>query len=72
MSLAFTGRRYANETNSIALPAYATLGAFVERPLGRGVGLMVRLDNITGERVEDTYGYPVLGTTLSVRLSFSQ
>jgi vitamin B12 transporter len=72
MSLAFTGRRYANETNSIALPAYATLGAFVERPLGHGVGLTVRLDNITGERVEDTYGYPVLGTTLSVRLSFSQ
>jgi vitamin B12 transporter len=72
VSLAFTGRRYANETNTIALPAYATLGAFVERPLGRGVGITVRLDNLTGERVQDTYGYPVLGTTLSVRFTFSQ
>jgi vitamin B12 transporter len=71
-SLAFTGRRFANETNSIALPSYATLGAFVDRPLGRGYGLTVRLDNITGERVQDTYGYPVLGTTLSVRLTLSQ
>jgi vitamin B12 transporter len=72
LSLAFTGRRFANETNTIGLPAYATLGAFVERPLGRGVGLTVRLDNLTGERVEDTYGYPVLGTTVSVRLTVSQ
>ena len=31
--------------------------------------MTVRLDNLTGERVQDTYGYPVLGTTLSVRLS---
>jgi vitamin B12 transporter len=71
LSLAFTGRRYDNETNTIALPAYASLGAFVERPLGRNYGLTVRLDNITGERVQDTYGYPVLGTTLSVRLTLS-
>jgi vitamin B12 transporter len=72
VSLAFTGQRFANETNSIALPAYATFGAFVERPFGRGVGITVRLDNLTGERVQDTYGYPVLGTTLSVRLTLSQ
>ncbi len=72
LNLAFTGRRYANEANSVLLPAYATLGAFVERPLGRGVGLTVRLDNLTGERVQDSYGYPVLGTTVSVRLAFSQ
>jgi vitamin B12 transporter len=68
-SLSFTGRRYANETNTISLPAYATLGAFVERPIGRGLAMTARLDNLTGERVQDTYGYPVLGTTLSVRLS---
>jgi vitamin B12 transporter len=71
LSLAFTGRRYANESNTIVLPAYASLGAFVERPLGRGFGLTVRLDNLTGERVQDTYGYPVLGTTLSLRLTTS-
>jgi vitamin B12 transporter len=68
-SLSFTGRRYADEANTISLPAYATLGAFVERPLGRGLAMTVRLDNLTGERVQDTYGYPVLGTTMSVRLS---
>jgi len=72
LSLAFTGRRYADEANTIALPAYANLGAFVSRPLGRGFGITVRLDNITGQRVEDTFGYPVLGTTLSVRLTASQ
>jgi vitamin B12 transporter len=72
LSLSFTGRRFANEANTITLPAYATLGAFVDRRLGRGYGLTLRLDNITGERVQDTYGYPVLGTTLSVRLTLSQ
>ncbi|HEY5094299.1 MAG TPA: TonB-dependent receptor [Candidatus Eremiobacteraceae bacterium] len=72
LSLAFTGRRYADEANTTALPAYANLSAYVSRPLGRGFGLTVRLDNITGQRVEDTFGYPVLGTTLSVRLTTSQ
>ena len=69
ITLSFTGRRYANETNTIALPAYASVGAFVTRPLARGVEVTIRADNLTGERVQDTYGYPVLGTTLSIRLS---
>jgi vitamin B12 transporter len=71
-SVTFTGRRYANETNTIVLPGYASVGAFIERPIGRGVGLTLRADNLTGERVQDTYGYPVMGTTFSVRLSIAQ
>ncbi len=72
LSLAFTGRRYADEANTIALPAYATVGAFVERSIGPGLAITVRADNLTDERVQDTYGYPVLGTTLSVRLSVAR
>ena len=69
VSLSFTGRRFANESNTIELPAYASLGAFVERPLSRGFDITLRADNLSGERVQDTYGYPVLGTTLSIRLT---
>jgi vitamin B12 transporter len=69
VSLSFTGKRFADEANSIELPAYASIGAFVERPLTRFLDIAVRADNLTGERVQDTYGYPVLGTTLSVRLT---
>ncbi|HLJ82589.1 MAG TPA: TonB-dependent receptor [Candidatus Eremiobacteraceae bacterium] len=72
LNISFTGRRYANETNTIVLPGYASVGAFIERPIGRGLGLTLRADNLTGERVQDTYGYPVLGTTFSVRLTAAQ
>jgi vitamin B12 transporter len=71
MDLSFTGRRYANPSNSVSLPAYAMLGVFVERPVGRRTAVTVRVENLTGQRVQDTYGYPVLGTTFSVRLSTS-
>jgi vitamin B12 transporter len=72
LNLTFTGRRYANETNTIVLPGYASVGAFVSRPIGRGLSITLRADNLTGERVQDTYGYPVMGTTFSVRLSVAQ
>jgi vitamin B12 transporter len=72
LSLTFTGRRYANETNTIVLPGYASVGAFIERPIGRGLGLTLRADNLTGERVQDTFGYPVEGTTFSVRLTVAR
>lgn len=72
LNISFTGRRFANEANTVVLPGYATVGAFIERPIGRALGLTLRADNLTGERVQDTYGYPVMGTTFSVRLTVAQ
>ncbi|HEY7994255.1 MAG TPA: TonB-dependent receptor [Candidatus Eremiobacteraceae bacterium] len=67
---AFTGQRYADEKNTVLLPSFATLGGFGRVSLGRGSSLMLRLDDLTGERTAASYGYPVIGPTMS--LTFSQ
>ena len=70
IDLAYTGQRYADEKNTVLLPSFATLGGFGRLSLGAGSSVMLRLDDLTGERVEESYGYPVIGPTMS--LTFSQ
>lgn len=69
--LDFTGRRYADEANTTLLPPFATLGAFARASIGSGSSLMLRVDNLTGERVQESFGYPVMGTSMSVTLTQS-
>ncbi len=63
--LAYCGRRYANDPNTTLLPPFATLGAFVGRDIG-AMSVTLHFDNITGERVEQVPGYPVMGATVSL------
>jgi len=65
------GGRFADEANTTKLPPFATLGAFVSRRLGGGAAIALRADNITGERVQDSYGYPVIGPSVTMTLSQS-
>ena len=67
--LLVVGRQFADEENTHLLPQYATLGVHVWRNITPHLTLLVRVDNLTGERVPQVYGYPVLGTTFSVRLT---
>jgi vitamin B12 transporter len=69
VDLLFVGRRYDDEENTHLLPPYAQVGAYVQRVLGPHLALLFRVDNATGQRVQEVYGYPVLGTTFSVRLT---
>ena len=70
VDLDYTGRRYADEANATLLPQFATLGAFGRASIGSGSSVMLRVDNVTDERVQESFGYPVMGTTMS--LTFSQ
>jgi len=63
------GRQFADEENVHLLPPYATVGLHISRNIARHLTLLLRLDNLTDERVPQAYGYPVLGTTFSVRLT---
>ncbi|HZV79884.1 MAG TPA: TonB-dependent receptor [Candidatus Binatus sp.] len=63
------GRQYGDEENTHLLPPYATVGLHVRRDVAPHLSLLVRVDNLTGQRVPQVYGYPVLGTTFSVRLT---
>ena len=70
IDLAYTGRRFADEANATLLPPFATLGAFGRVTIARGSSLTLRADNLTSERVPESFGYPVMGATMS--LTFSQ
>ncbi|HYK54294.1 MAG TPA: TonB-dependent receptor [Candidatus Eremiobacteraceae bacterium] len=70
LDLDYVGQRYADEKNTVLLPPFASLGGFGRVTIGAGSSLMLRVDNLTGERVEESYGYPVMGPTMS--LTFSQ
>jgi len=70
IDLDYVGVRYADEKNTVLLPSFARLDGFGRVSFGAGSSLMLRLDNITGERVQESYGYPVIGPTMS--LTFSQ
>ena len=72
LDLRFVGRRFDDEANTQLLPAYASLGAHVIRSLGNGRWVSLRVDNLTGERVQDVLGFPVLGRTLTLRLSVTR
>ena len=65
----FVGRRYGDEENKHLLPPYATIGVHSSRDLNDRLSLMLRVDNLTGERVEQFYGFPILGTTFSIELT---
>jgi len=69
LELLFVGRRYGDEENKHPLAAYATLGVHSSRDLNDRLTLTLRADNITGQQVEQFYGFPVQGTTFSVELS---
>lgn len=64
----YVGRRFGNDPNTIALPQYASVGAYVRHSAGSS-SLTLRLTNITGEQVERYPGYPALGPTLSLTVS---
>ena len=68
LAVDYVGRRYAEDPNTVALPQYATIGAFATRRIGGMSSITLRLNDLTGERVEAVPGYPVLGTTASVTL----
>jgi vitamin B12 transporter len=69
IDLLFAGQRYDDEENVHLLPPYAQVGAYVSRAIGPHLTALFRVDNATGQRVQEVYGYPVLGTTFSVRLT---
>jgi outer membrane cobalamin receptor len=69
IDLLFVGRQYADEENLHLLPPYATVGLHVSRNLSPHLNLLLRVDNLTDQRVPQVYGYPLLGTTFSVRLT---
>jgi outer membrane receptor protein involved in Fe transport len=69
VDLLVVGRQYADEENTILLPSYATLGLHVSRNLTPHLTLLLRVDNLTDERAPQVYGYPVLPTTFTVRLT---
>jgi len=69
VDLLFVGQRYDDEENVHSLPPYAQVGLYVSRGIGPHVMLLFRVDNATGQRVQEVYGYPVLGATFSVRLT---
>lgn len=71
IDLRYVGERYADEAERTLLPQFASVGAFARRSLGSDTSLSLRLDNITGERVPESFDYPVTGPTLSVTLSQS-
>jgi vitamin B12 transporter len=71
VDLRYVGRRFADENNTTLLPPFATVGAFARRSLGGGASLSLRADNLTGERVQESFGYPVMGPTLSLTLAQS-
>jgi vitamin B12 transporter len=67
-TLDFVGQRFGNIPNTIVLPGYATVGAYVRHGVGLS-SVTLRLTNVTGARVEGYPGYPVLGPTLSLTVS---
>jgi outer membrane receptor protein involved in Fe transport len=69
VDLLVVGRQYADEENTILLPPYATLGLHVSRNITPHLTLLLRVDNLTDERAPQVYGYPVLPTTFTVRLT---
>ncbi len=69
LDLLYVGSRYGDEENTHFLPAYVTVGAHISRLVSKHLTVTLRLNNLTGQRVEEAYGYPVLGTTFSVRLT---
>ena len=46
-----TGRQFEGDLETDALPAIATLDAFAQVPLARGFSLVLRGENLTGERI---------------------
>jgi vitamin B12 transporter len=64
-TLDYVGRRYADDPNTVLMPQYATVGAFVSERIGARSTATLRVDDLTGERVESVPGYPVEGTTVS-------
>jgi vitamin B12 transporter len=67
--LEYVGRNFANDPNTLLVPQFAALSAYWSKNIGKASALVFRVDNITGERVEVTPGYPVLGTTASATIS---
>jgi vitamin B12 transporter len=67
--LQYAGRNFADDPNTELVPQFAALGAFWTTDVGNGSSVTMRVNNLTGERVEITPGYPVLGTTATMTFS---
>ncbi len=70
VSASYTGRRYINAANTIALPAYALFGASMEMPVRWIEGLSLELSgvNLLDLEYEETNGYPGRGATVMLEL----
>lgn len=66
---AFVGRRFADAANTQLLPPYFLSGAYV-RATAHSVSITLRAENLGNDHhAEDVLGYPVLGSSFSVRIS---
>jgi outer membrane cobalamin receptor len=70
-TLDYVGRRFADDPNTVLAAQYASVGAFLSHAFGARTKVTVRVNDLTGERVEDVPGYPVLGSTVSASVSTS-
>ncbi|MBC5809119.1 MAG: TonB-dependent receptor plug domain-containing protein [Candidatus Eremiobacter antarcticus] len=66
---AFVGKRFADAANTRLLPAYLLGGAYVRAAM-RTLSITLRAENLgNNHHAEDVFGYPVVGSSLSVRIS---
>jgi len=66
---AFIGRRFADAANTQLLQPYFLSGAYV-RATTRSVSLTLRAENLGNDHhAEDVLGYPIVGSSFSVRIS---
>jgi vitamin B12 transporter len=66
----YVGRRFADEANTELMTPYLLTGLHVKKVLNRRLALTVRVDNVgNNHNAEDVLGYPIVGSSFSVRLS---
>ncbi|HXW50412.1 MAG TPA: TonB-dependent receptor [Candidatus Acidoferrales bacterium] len=66
----FVGRRYADEANTQLMTPYVTTGVHVKKRISNRFAVTVAVSNLeNNSNAQDELGYPVQGTTYSVRLS---
>jgi len=66
-----SGQRYADADNTQTLGGYTLLNLSLARPIGRGLDLLVRLDNVTDKDYELVPGYATAGRVFYVGVKWS-
>ena len=65
-SAVFVGARFADLANTVALPAYLTVGLTVQAPVTESAALRASIHNLFDARYESVQGYPAPGRTVFV------